>query len=127
MPETPIKGRVGTPLPHESAHLHVSGEARYIDDIPEPIGTLHAAINDAFARSAQSAINKGHIVNGQPLANGNRPGDDFNRRADWHDILTPHGWVPVRQRGDITDWRTDGEICTLLGKVSQGNRHSPIS
>ena len=42
--ETTIKGRVGTSLPHESAHLHVSGEARYIDDIPEPIGTLHAAI-----------------------------------------------------------------------------------
>ena len=39
-----IKGRVGSPLPHESAHLHVSGEARYTDDIPEPKGTLHAAI-----------------------------------------------------------------------------------
>ncbi len=44
MPATSMKGRVGTPLPHESAHLHVSGEARYTDDIPEPIGTLHAAI-----------------------------------------------------------------------------------
>ncbi|MCP4201659.1 MAG: xanthine dehydrogenase molybdopterin binding subunit [bacterium] len=44
MSETTIRGRVGTPLPHESAHLHVSGEARYTDDIPEPIGTLHAAI-----------------------------------------------------------------------------------
>ncbi|MDH3745200.1 MAG: xanthine dehydrogenase molybdopterin binding subunit [Acidobacteriota bacterium] len=37
-------GSVGTPVPHESAHLHVSGEARYTDDIPEPVGTLHAAI-----------------------------------------------------------------------------------
>jgi xanthine dehydrogenase large subunit len=44
MSQTTIKGRVGTSLPHESAHLHVSGEARYTDDIPEPIGTLHAAI-----------------------------------------------------------------------------------
>ncbi len=35
---------IGRPLPHESAHLHVSGEARYIDDLPEPVGTLHAAI-----------------------------------------------------------------------------------
>ena len=41
---TPLRGRVGTPLPHESAHLHVRGEARYTDDIPEPITTLHAAI-----------------------------------------------------------------------------------
>ncbi len=35
---------VGTPVPHESAQLHVSGEACYTDDIPEPKGTLHAAI-----------------------------------------------------------------------------------
>ncbi len=44
MATTTLKGRVGTPLPHESAHLHVSGDARYTDDVPEPIGTLHAAI-----------------------------------------------------------------------------------
>ena len=31
------------PLPHDSAHKHVSGEATYIDDIPEPPGTLFAA------------------------------------------------------------------------------------
>ena len=30
--------------PHESAHLHVSGEAVYVDDIPELSGTLHAAL-----------------------------------------------------------------------------------
>lgn len=30
--------------PHESAHLHVTGEARYIDDIPEVTGTVHAAL-----------------------------------------------------------------------------------
>ncbi|HMF28174.1 MAG TPA: hypothetical protein VKE42_05345, partial [Candidatus Cybelea sp.] len=32
------------PLPHESAHLHVAGEAVYVDDIPELDGTLHAAL-----------------------------------------------------------------------------------
>ncbi len=37
-------GGVGQRVPHESAHLHVTGEARYIDDIPEPRGTLYAAI-----------------------------------------------------------------------------------
>ncbi len=30
--------------PHESAHLHVSGEATYIDDIAEVAGTVHAAL-----------------------------------------------------------------------------------
>ena len=33
----------GRPLPHESAVLHVTGEAVYVDDLPELDGTLHAA------------------------------------------------------------------------------------
>jgi xanthine dehydrogenase large subunit len=36
--------RVGVSRPHESAHLHVAGEAAYIDDLPELNGTLHAAL-----------------------------------------------------------------------------------
>lgn len=36
--------RVGVSRPHESAHLHVAGEAAYIDDLPELAGTLHAAL-----------------------------------------------------------------------------------
>jgi xanthine dehydrogenase large subunit len=41
------------PLPHDSASLHVSGEARYVDDLPEPPGTLQAAIGvstETFAK-----------------------------------------------------------------------------
>ena len=36
--------RVGISRTHESAHLHVTGEATYIDDIPELAGTLHCAL-----------------------------------------------------------------------------------
>ena len=35
---------VGSSRTHESAALHVSGEATYIDDIAEAAGTLHAAL-----------------------------------------------------------------------------------
>ncbi|MES2163217.1 MAG: xanthine dehydrogenase molybdopterin binding subunit [Pseudomonadota bacterium] len=35
---------VGQSHPHESAVLHVLGEATYTDDIPEVAGTLHAAL-----------------------------------------------------------------------------------
>ena len=40
-------------LPHDSAALHVSGEARYVDDLPESPGTLYAAFGmstEAHAR-----------------------------------------------------------------------------
>ncbi|MGH8193900.1 MAG: xanthine dehydrogenase molybdopterin binding subunit [Woeseiaceae bacterium] len=39
-----IAGGVGQPVPHDSSHLHVSGEALYTDDIPEPRGLLHVAV-----------------------------------------------------------------------------------
>ncbi|WP_434660673.1 xanthine dehydrogenase molybdopterin binding subunit [Paraburkholderia sp. A3BS-1L] len=45
---------LGAPLPHESADLHVSGEARYTDDIPELHGTLHAALG--LSRHAHARI-----------------------------------------------------------------------
>ena len=35
---------VHRPLPHDSAVLHVTGEARYVDDLPEPRGLLHAYV-----------------------------------------------------------------------------------
>lgn len=35
---------VGVARAHESAHLHVAGTATYVDDIPETVGTLHAAL-----------------------------------------------------------------------------------
>jgi xanthine dehydrogenase large subunit len=41
---TALKAAAGVPAPHESAPLHVSGEATYVDDIPELDGTLHAAL-----------------------------------------------------------------------------------
>ena len=35
---------VGSPLPHDSAHLHVTGRAAYTDDLPEPRDLLHVAV-----------------------------------------------------------------------------------
>ncbi len=34
---------IGKPLPHDAAPLHVTGTARYIDDIPTPANCLHLA------------------------------------------------------------------------------------
>ncbi|MGH1577864.1 xanthine dehydrogenase molybdopterin binding subunit [Planktotalea sp.] len=46
---------VAKPLPHDAAKLHVTGTARYIDDIPTPHGTLHLAFG-------QSEIAHGEIT-----------------------------------------------------------------
>ena len=39
-----ISGGVHTDTRHDSAHKHVTGEAVYIDDMPEPAGTLHCCL-----------------------------------------------------------------------------------
>src|SRR5262249_15286789 len=40
---------------------------------------------------------------------GNRPGDDFNRRASWDDILIPHGWARVGGGRDEERWCRPGK------------------
>ena len=58
---------VGQAIRHESAHLHVSGEARYIDDLPEPKGTLYAAVgmsSQAHARLIKVDLNRVHQAAG---------------------------------------------------------------
>src|SRR4029079_18311387 len=39
-----VKGAVHTSQRHDSALKHATGQALYIDDLPEPAGTLHAAL-----------------------------------------------------------------------------------
>ena len=34
---------VTSPTPHDAALLHVTGKARYVDDVPMPANTLHLA------------------------------------------------------------------------------------
>jgi P4 family phage/plasmid primase-like protien len=56
---------------------------------------------------------------------GDRPGDDFNRRAAWEDVLEPVGWKRVRRRGSITYWCRPGKehgVSASTGLLShQGN------
>jgi len=44
--QAPLR-HVYRPLPHDSGAKHVQGTAKYIDDIPEPVGTLHVAVGGA--------------------------------------------------------------------------------
>ncbi len=48
-----VSGGMGAAVAHESAALHVAGEAAYIDDLPEWTGTLHAALGLAPVASGR--------------------------------------------------------------------------
>ena len=58
-----LQRAVSVPSRHESAHLHVTGEAVYTDDIAAPRGTLSAAIGYAPAAHAMlKSIDLSHVV-----------------------------------------------------------------
>jgi len=81
-------GHQGQEIIHESAHLHVTGEADYTDDIPEQRGTLYAAIIKS------------------PVAHGELIGEGIDREA----ILAMHGVIAVFTAKDIPGENNCGPI-----------------
>ncbi|NVH75564.1 xanthine dehydrogenase molybdopterin binding subunit [Paraburkholderia sp. JPY432] len=92
---------IGVPLPHESAALHVSGEATYTDDIAELHGTLHAALG--LSRHAHA-----RIVSMDLAAVRNAPGVIAVLSAD--DIPGENNCGPVLHDDPIL---ADGEVLYL--------------
>lgn len=45
-------------------------------------------------------------------AEKDRPGDDFNERAEWTDILVPAGWSLLREAAGVSYWQRPGKIGT---------------
>ncbi len=69
---------VARPLPHDAAALHVTGTARYVDDIPAPSGTLHLCFGlSAAARGRITGIE----LDGGARRPGRRAGADGGRPA----------------------------------------------
>lgn len=46
---------------------------------------------------------------GENPCSDSRPGDDFNARTTWPEVLEPHGWVHVFDRGAVAYWRRPGK------------------
>jgi xanthine dehydrogenase large subunit len=78
----------GRDLTHESAVLHVTGEAVYTDDLPELRGTLYAAL----------------VLS--PVAHGELIGEGIDRQA----LLAEHGVVAVFTAKDIPGENNCGPI-----------------
>ena len=49
-PALSVLSSVHAAIAHDSAAKHVSGEALYIDDLPEPAGLLHIHVGQSAAR-----------------------------------------------------------------------------
>lgn len=83
--------------PDEHQALHTL--ARMLDAMPPPAATAAGpadSAQDAFFRSG-------------PTLEGVKPGEDFEQRTDWEEILTPHGWRLLGTRGRTRYWQRPGK------------------
>jgi hypothetical protein len=92
--------------PSGRPYVQVSGD---FTTIPAVTADERAALFD-LARSFDAMPRREY----QPAAKnagkvGTRPGDEFNRRMSWPEILEPHEWTRVGERGDVTWWRRPGK------------------
>jgi len=79
---------IATISPAERAELHRL--ARTLDRMPAP-----PPPHDAARPTTQ--------------IEGGRPGDDYNQRARWRDLLEPHGWTLAYRKGEVEHWRRPGK------------------
>ncbi|WP_298429310.1 xanthine dehydrogenase molybdopterin binding subunit [uncultured Jannaschia sp.] len=89
---------VAKPLPHESARLHVTGAARYTDDIPAPEGCLHIAFGlSEHARGTLDALDL-DAVRAAPGVVAVFSADDFETMPDCSPSLHDE---PLLSTGEI--------------------------
>jgi P4 family phage/plasmid primase-like protien len=111
--------------------IETRGEGGYVVTAPShgkvhPTGKPYVLISGGFASIAtispeerRELFNLARSFGKMPIkdehkapdvdADGTRPGDDFNHRATWEDILRPAGWTPVYGGGETQYWRRPGK------------------
>ena len=71
-----------------------------------------------LARSFDEGAEAHHPEETTTGADGDRPGDRFNRETDWHSLLSGYGWTPGGTVGDRQHWtrpgKTDGSTSATI-------------
>lgn len=97
-----LGARVGISRPHESAHLHVAGEATYIDDIPEITGTLHCALGLSPAANGRVTALSLDAIRAMPGVVSVLTADDIPGTNDCGSIVHDDPiLLPVKDGGEI--------------------------
>ena len=108
--------------PGSPAEVHATGrEYRVMDGIPLAAwGNLRPLADDlyqpliALARSLNEQVDAQviwptSIQAGKSGLDSARPGDEFNQRATWDEILSPRGWRIAHARGNTNYWCRPGK------------------
>ncbi len=61
------------------------------------------------ARQFNEVLKAKQTISGKVKGNNNRPGDDYNAKTSWEQILLSAGWSVVREVGSSIQWRRPGK------------------
>lgn len=126
------RGEAGQVVAYPSRH-HTTGKTwvRLIGS-PATAPTLTPEERDAFHtllrtldQTPPTAHTTPHREANTEWVGGITPGDDFETKTSWADILAPHGWTVVFTRGTTTYWRRPGKndgISATTGHADDRNR-----
>ncbi len=104
----------GSPLTcHPTGKPYMLEHLGWLDNgYSEPLGfdvydqlTAHAVSLNEYRRPARREV----VGNRVTVATGNRPGDDFEVRVAWSDILIPRGWEVYTATEEVTSWTRPGK------------------
>ena len=111
----PSNGRVH---PSGKPYVQLSGT---FDSIANVTAEEHIGLVE-LARSFDEMPRRQHApakpVKATPGAD--RPGDDYNVRVSWLEILESHGWAHVFERGDVSYWRRPGKPVGISATTGYG-------
>lgn len=109
----------GTTHPSGRAYVRVSGSfqtiAAYTNEERDALFALARSFDEMPRREATRPP-------APPSRTTNdRPGDDFNRRTTWAQLLEPAGWTHVFDRGDVAYWCRPGKAHGISATTNFGN------
>ncbi len=116
-----VNRKPGMPEPVTCRIVEDTGRRYSIANLRE---CLHDALNAMPQPEPVNATYRARTVNaGDDLS----PGDDFEQRVDWADILGPHGWLLTHQVGRTRYWVRPGKdrregISASTGRNSDRDR-----
>lgn len=120
---------------HKEADFHAEGDswavyAGQIGQVPtitwEQRQLFHAAIKAAFDERVEAVRQPPPSQPARERGIGEiRPGDDFNERGDWTEILTSRGWSYAGMRGSQETWTRPGKDPRDGHSAALGHMGSP--
>ena len=96
-----------SPKCHETGRPYLLTHGPSLPNIP----TIKLSERNILLNAARQLNQVPVIVRGltELPADMSRPGDDFNRKATWDDVLVRHGWMCVQEQAGERFWRRPGK------------------